>query len=70
MIPRTYEDWHRCITVDCGITLTHSFVLEPAYQQAGASPFSLRKRIPRPSASSNSRATRTGAACWPVTNAH
>ncbi|MFZ1694331.1 MAG: hypothetical protein WAT74_14120 [Flavobacteriales bacterium] len=28
MIPRTYEDWHRCITVDCGITLTKAFVLE------------------------------------------
>lgn len=28
MIPSTYEDWHRCITVDCGITLTRSFVLE------------------------------------------
>lgn len=28
MIPRTYEAWHRCITVDCGITLTRSFVLE------------------------------------------
>lgn len=28
MIPRTYEDWQRCITVDCGITLTRPFVLE------------------------------------------
>ncbi|MBK8227559.1 MAG: hypothetical protein IPK70_10345 [Flavobacteriales bacterium] len=28
MIPHTYEDWHRCITVDCGITLTRPFVLE------------------------------------------
>jgi hypothetical protein len=28
MIPRTYDDWHRCITVDCGITLTRAFVLE------------------------------------------
>jgi hypothetical protein len=28
MIPHSYEDWHRCITVDCGITLTRTFVLE------------------------------------------
>ena len=28
MIPRTYEDWQHCITVDCGITLTKAFVLE------------------------------------------
>jgi hypothetical protein len=28
MIPRTYDDWHRCITKDCGITLTRAFVLD------------------------------------------
>lgn len=27
MIPHTYEQWHRCITVDCGIALTRPFVL-------------------------------------------
>lgn len=24
--PRTYDDWHRCITVDCGIELTSDYV--------------------------------------------
>ncbi|SEB01536.1 hypothetical protein [Rubrimonas cliftonensis] len=24
----TYEDWKACITVDCGIPLTHAFCLE------------------------------------------
>jgi hypothetical protein len=28
MIPRTYEAWLNCITVECGITLTRSFVME------------------------------------------
>lgn len=28
MIATTYEDWHRCITKDCGITLTRPYVLE------------------------------------------
>lgn len=28
MIPRTYEEWHRCITRDCDITLTRAFVQE------------------------------------------
>jgi hypothetical protein len=26
MIPQTYEQWHHCITVECGITLTPDFV--------------------------------------------
>jgi len=26
MIPRTYEQWRHCITVDCGIPLTRKFV--------------------------------------------
>lgn len=26
MIPRTYDDWLRCITRDCGIALTRGFV--------------------------------------------
>ncbi|MEM6512270.1 MAG: hypothetical protein AAF660_04605 [Pseudomonadota bacterium] len=27
-IPRTYEQWHHCITVECGIPLTREFVDE------------------------------------------
>lgn len=26
MIPETYAQWHRCITVDCGIALTSDFI--------------------------------------------
>ncbi len=26
--PRTYDEWRRCITVDCGIALTPSFIDE------------------------------------------
>lgn len=25
-LPQTYEEWERCITVDCGIPLTADFV--------------------------------------------
>ncbi|WP_298918953.1 hypothetical protein [uncultured Algimonas sp.] len=25
-VPQTYEDWERCITVDCGIPLTRDYV--------------------------------------------
>ncbi len=28
MIPLTYEQWHHCITVECGIALTRAFVEE------------------------------------------
>lgn len=28
MIPQTYADWRRCIEVDCGLTLTPSFIAE------------------------------------------
>jgi hypothetical protein len=28
MIPHTYADWHRCITVDCGIQLTADYIRE------------------------------------------
>ena len=27
-IPATYEQWHYCITVECGIPLTEEFVAE------------------------------------------
>ncbi|MFT3884014.1 MAG: hypothetical protein QM724_00900 [Flavobacteriales bacterium] len=27
-IPRTYDEWLRCITHDCGIVLTRAFVQE------------------------------------------
>ena len=27
-IPQTYEHWHRCITVECGIALTRRFTEE------------------------------------------
>ena len=27
-IPETYEHWHHCITVECGIPLTSEFVAE------------------------------------------
>ena len=26
--PRTYEEWHHCITVDCDIPLTQAFITE------------------------------------------
>ena len=26
MIPTDYQSWHHCITVDCGIALTASFI--------------------------------------------
>jgi hypothetical protein len=26
MIPKTYEDWHYCITVECGIALTPEYL--------------------------------------------
>lgn len=32
MIPRTYEDWHRCITQDCGITLDAAYVSDRLQQ--------------------------------------
>lgn len=28
VIPQTYEQWHHCITVECGIALTRAFVEE------------------------------------------
>ncbi|MFN9573899.1 MAG: hypothetical protein ACK50G_00605 [bacterium] len=28
VIPQTYAQWHHCITVECGITLTRSFAEE------------------------------------------
>jgi hypothetical protein len=28
MIPRTFEEWRRCITVECGIGLTSAYVAE------------------------------------------
>ncbi|MEL7232576.1 MAG: hypothetical protein AAGJ85_08720 [Pseudomonadota bacterium] len=27
-IPQSYQDWERCITVDCGIPLTPGFIAE------------------------------------------
>lgn len=27
-IPQTYEQWHHCITVECGIPLTRAFAQE------------------------------------------
>lgn len=27
-IPQTYEQWHHCITVECGILLTAPFIAE------------------------------------------
>lgn len=27
-LPRSYQDWKRCITVDCGIKLTHEYIEE------------------------------------------
>lgn len=26
LLPQNYEAWHRCITVDCGLELTPSFI--------------------------------------------
>ncbi|MEM6578887.1 MAG: hypothetical protein AAF678_10375 [Pseudomonadota bacterium] len=28
VIPRTYEEWEHCITVECGIALTPEYVAE------------------------------------------
>jgi hypothetical protein len=28
VIPQTYEQWHHCITVECGIPLTRTFAQE------------------------------------------
>lgn len=28
MIPRTYDQWHHCITVECGLALTPAFIAE------------------------------------------
>ena len=28
MIPKNYEEWLRCITVDCGIKITKEFVTQ------------------------------------------
>lgn len=28
VIPDTYAQWHRCITVDCGIALTSTFIAQ------------------------------------------
>ncbi|MEM9600930.1 MAG: hypothetical protein AAF926_07900 [Pseudomonadota bacterium] len=28
IVPKTYEDWERCITVDCGIPLTADYVAD------------------------------------------
>lgn len=28
MIPHTYADWLRCVTVDCGIKLTSEYIAE------------------------------------------
>ncbi|MGE0311108.1 MAG: hypothetical protein AB7P21_05740 [Lautropia sp.] len=28
VIPQTYEQWHHCITVECGIPLTRAFAEE------------------------------------------
>lgn len=28
MIPRTYDQWQHCITVECGLALTPAFVAE------------------------------------------
>lgn len=27
-IPRNYQEWHHCITVECGLTLTPEFIEE------------------------------------------
>lgn len=27
MIPQTYAQWRHCITVECGIPLTHDFII-------------------------------------------
>jgi len=27
-VPQTFEQWHHCITVDCGLTLTPTFIKE------------------------------------------
>jgi len=28
VVSQTYEEWHHCITVECGITLTSAFIEE------------------------------------------
>ncbi len=28
LIPQNYEDWHHCITVECGLPLTPAFIDE------------------------------------------
>ena len=28
LIPETYEHWHHCITVECGIPLTSEYIAE------------------------------------------
>lgn len=28
MIPRTFDQWHHCITVECGIALTEKYVAD------------------------------------------
>lgn len=28
MIPKTFQEWHHCITVDCGIELNAAYVAE------------------------------------------
>lgn len=36
MIPHNYADWLRCITVDCGIQLTSTYVAERLHELTDA----------------------------------
>ena len=38
-IPQNYDEWHHCITVECGITLTLKFVDERIASMQDASDF-------------------------------
>lgn len=45
VIPRTYDQWRRCITVDCGITLTPDYIEQRLRTLADTDDYATRRFI-------------------------
>lgn len=45
LVPNTYEEWKRCITVDCGIQLTRNFIKERIAALVDMGEFHIQKFI-------------------------
>ena len=45
MIPQNYQEWQHCITVECGIQLTPSFIAERISALQNPKDFSTKKFV-------------------------